>query len=571
MSNRITLPCNMDSIEAEAILQGITEYPSNDEEYLMVDKMPNYLFYQSESRGRRRVCTCSRAGCGRFVMERKGHADFFRHKHNDTIECPECHGHVRMIALHKMRTFGSINDKGEYFTICRVGPDGELVLLSGYGRRQFGWCDLRPHIDFSAKAVTILKQGKRFQKKTRLMPLDGCGRIWDWEWHTCTRVSEPFQPFFYLYGGASYIIAPERVAQTELKYSQVDEFFFDEKHVDLECCDEPVRDFVKYLSAYSQYPNIEMAVKIGMYDAVCELVGLGKKNAAVLDWSASTIPGFLRMSKQDAKMFMAAEGDLKLLIAFRDAKKKSMVPDLKKYIEMLRVAGGVKYAEKLTEVAGSAGCTIQVAAQYLAKNAGLGEHAHVLTLWRDYLDLARNLGYDMLRRDVAMPRNLKERHDAAAETVRYQKWQIDEEKYREFNKRMRKMYEFEYGGLSIVVPGCVEEIINEGRVLRHCVGGYAARHFNGQTVILFLRRSRKKHTPFVTMELPPRDKFRSEVKVRQIHGYRNERYGTPGKRAVPPRTKYQWFFDVYFKWLKNGSKRDKQGRPILPVETGVSA
>lgn len=569
MGNRVTLPCNMDSIEASAALADVRMYPDDTEEYLMVDKMRNYLFYRSESSGRRRECICSHAGCGRFVMEKRGNGDFFRHKHNDTIECPQCHGSVRMIALNKMRNFGSINDESACFTICRVASDGGLILLSGYGKRQFSWNDLRPHINFSEKVVTYLKPGKRFQKNTRYMPIGG--GFWGWEWYASERVQEPFNPFFYYNEGKSHIIAPERIADTDLRYCQVDEYFSARHHVDLDCSDEPVRNLVKYLSAYTQYPTIEMAVKLGLNDAVDDLICLGRKNADVLNWKSSTIQGFLRLNKQEAKAFVNADGDLKALKAYRIAKKKGMIPDMKKYMELIRAVGGVKCAERLTEIAGRAGVTIQVAAHYIAKNIALGEASHVLTLWGDYLNMAQTLGYDMSRRDVVMPKNLRDRHDAASETVRYQKMDVDEDKYRDFNKRMRKMYEFEYGGLCITVPGSAEEIIMEGKTLKHCVGGYAARHFGGETVILFLRHFRKKHTPFITIELASRSTFKDDVHVCQIHGYRNERYGSPAKRPVPPAVKYGWFFEIYFEWLRNGSRRDGSGKPILPTRKELPA
>ena len=142
------------------------------------------------------------------------------------------------------------------------------------------------------------------------------------------------------------------------------------------------------------------------------------------------------------------------------------------------------------------------------------------------------------------------------------------------------MYEFSYGELCIVVPGSTEEIIMEGRTLKHCVGGYAARHFNDKVTILFLRHKRKPDTPFVTIEIIPRAKMTGKVIVRQIHGYRNECYLNEGKlinltrdqkHHSRPDYKYKWFLDMWRAWVEAGSKRDKKGNPLLTEEKEKTA
>ena len=192
-----------------------------------------------------------------------------------------------------------------------------------------------------------------------------------------------------------------------------------------------------------------------------------------------------------------------------------------------------------------------MAANYIRRFPGGAEH--VLTTWIDYLNMASALEYDLSRKDVVMPKDLQERHDAASETVRYQNIQVDEEKYRKYNEHLRKMYRFEYGDLCIVVPGSVEDIIYEGKTLRHCVGGYAARHFDDKLHILFLRHKRKPSTPFVTIEINSRKTMMDKVVIKQIHGYRNEMYLQPAefgskKCKARPGVKYKWFLDMWRAW-----------------------
>ncbi len=97
-----------------------------------------------------------------------------------------------------------------------------------------------------------------------------------------------------------------------------------------------------------------------------------------------------------------------------------------------------------------------------------------------------------------------------------------------------------------------QEIIDEGQQLRHCVGGYAQRHAEGKLAILFLRDDTRPYTPLVTIEM-------NGTKLVQIHGFRNERDG-----AENPRKVYAGIVGPWLAWVEAGSKRNKDGAPVLP-------
>lgn len=89
--------------------------------------------------------------------------------------------------------------------------------------------------------------------------------------------------------------------------------------------------------------------------------------------------------------------------------------------------------------------------------------------------------------------------------------------YPERYKQLCKKYAFEYGELMIVVPAKASDIITEGKVLQHCVGGYASRHIQGRTTILFLRHISEPDKPYYTIEINEKKKH-----IVQCHGYMNE-------------------------------------------------
>lgn len=584
MGNRKVLPCNLSDDEVAAAWDEFENgLLTSEEAEEILEVMTPYLFYTADAQNRERECICTHTGCGKFTVTKTSDPGFFISKHGSEIRCPRCGQVVNLIALGKMRTFDKVNNtKWTRITLCRTGKDGALLLLSGYAKRTFCWSDLRPYPEVSWKRFTYLKPGKRMQWVRTWEPKNQMVSgewWWGYEWNPSAVVQEPFSPGFKnWYGdgndGTSWMLNYDAVEQSALRYCQVSDWMYKEAQVFLDVGDDPVRNVVKYLSAYTQFPTMEMAVKIDLHHAATELAVEGKKNHRDLNWSATTIHEFLRLNKQDAKVFVHYGGNLSLLRAYHTAYKSGITRNMNEFITALKETGSIALAERITAAASRACCSLQAGINYLNKFPGGLERT--LTMWNDYLRMAATLQYDLSRRDVAMPKNLEERHDAAAETTRYMQVKLDEERHRKYNEKLRKMYAFEYEDLCIVVPSSPEEIIQEGKTLQHCVAGYAARHFNGRLHILFLRHRRKPGVPFVTIEINTRKNSRDPVVIQQIHGYRNEGYLKPAafgskKYNARPEHKYKWFLDVWKDWVKSGSKRDKDGNPILPKKKEKTA
>ena len=166
------------------------------------------------------------------------------------------------------------------------------------------------------------------------------------------------------------------------------------------------------------------------------------------------------------------------------------------------------------------------------------------------------LEYDLSDKTVLFPKNLHERHDAAIAACKYYADEEAQKKYKARRETLEKKYSFEAFGYSIIVPDSAEAIINEGKTLQHCVGGYADRHVKGKTTILFMRKTRKPGRSFMTIELD------ENGNMRQIHGYKNERY----PHAKAPLQTFGWFIDAWQKWYRHGSRRGADGKPILEEE-----
>ena len=195
-----------------------------------------------------------------------------------------------------------------------------------------------------------------------------------------------------------------------------------------------------------------------------------------------------------------------------------------------------------------------------------------MRLYKDYLDAAEHCGLDLENPVIQMPRDLSAKHDevtaawAAIQKARREAELVNENKER--RQRQKKLlaermakYEFRAEGVVIRVPKNADEIVAEGKALKHCVGGYADRHLSGATTILFLRRADKPDVPLATIEM------QGNIII-QVHGYRNELEPcAENPERVAARKLYGPVLDMWVKWLKAGSKRNEDGSPKLPKKT----
>lgn len=127
----------------------------------------------------------------------------------------------------------------------------------------------------------------------------------------------------------------------------------------------------------------------------------------------------------------------------------------------------------------------------------------------DYLDLLKDLGIDPTGdENLIIPKDLNVAHDNAVELLNLLKEEQQREEtarqeaeYRETLKNRQKL-QAEVDGFAFVLPKQLDDLIQEGKVLHHCVGGsgYVKRHKTGQTTIIFVRPAENPATPFFTME-----------------------------------------------------------------------
>lgn len=374
------------------------------------------------------------------------------------------------------------------------------------------------------------------------------------------------------YGVGYDVIGLDEVQESPLRYCCRNEF------------DVPKYRLLEFLTACCFYPRqIEMLFKAGMGDVVHDLVERGVKHAAVIDWDTDNPAKVFGLNRQELKIFMGTNRNIEILELHKKLKGRVAIPVCAEWLGMgLNIHGTFRAAKKwgvaperlIRYLAGNVGC---------ARYGGMSGLGAALRFWEDYLTAAEATGYPLHRENVLLPKNLGEAHDEAArkhrEVLQRQIEQAERQRrkeerdrlaaanaaYDERREKLDKKYGFELDGLLIRAPISGAEVLDEGRALKHCVGGYADRHVQGYTTILFMRKASKPNEPWLTIEMNGNE-------LVQIHGYKNEGVHTmQGRFAPDPREVYREFLDSWLGWLKKGSKRDKQGRPKLPRKKEVTA
>lgn len=578
-------PCTPLTPEEEASLMAAFSPALTPEESSDAAKLfTPYVFY-SPRPDRSRDCYCTVCG-ERYNVRRKGNADFFKASHKgrhgypdftarDKASCPKCGAIAEVLSAGRFRDFASLCETAQVVRLSVY--DGWLLAQAGIVVREFvrnpliGVTQTRRFHELRRFAF---RPGRRdeWQLKARFqcygyeafgqvnaadfLPRTGyrIGRAKAFEWIPRKGVGEAHFPAQYR-ALAYHIINPGAIAESDMRYCQYFAWH------DAEYGDIPENGDVLYyanlcvyLAEYTRRPQMEMLVKFGYPEIVSDLVI--RRKTDFLNWKADNLADFFGMSAAEFRIFRASKMAFMNLPNFRKLRDSGLVRDMREFAGFRQNFTATNF-EVFCQACASAGVAMRRGLNFLtayASRTGTAPDVSVM-LWKDYLDAAKKLEYDLTRDDVRTPKNLAERHDAATQAVQAEADERERKRYRPIFDALRRRYEYSADGLRVVVPTCVADIVAEGKILKSCVGGYAARHMSGATVILFLRRDNDPAAPYVTMEASAENNC-AKVILRQVHGYRND------IGAEPPSLTHRDFIEKWLAWVHSGSPRDSAGRAL---------
>ncbi|MCI9348575.1 MAG: hypothetical protein HFF83_05015 [Oscillibacter sp.] len=555
-------PCTLLSPEEETALmnvfsmglpQGYVQGLPDDEEALARKFFQPIVFFRqcSEDRQARRcVCTSCMEG---FYAHKQTAPDFFRATHGKRCICPNCGQQSTLAAMGKFSNYSSLTSR-ERAVQLRTSGDW-LLIQAGWITRTFDHEDLGGYLVFEPFRRYAFAPGRRMMWSRQTVSWFGDHHPDD-PWIREDSIREPFQPRPYEREAAYIPLGFDALAHSSLRWCQYDRWLNDTYGCyvgGLDSEDEPFRIayLVRYLAEYTRRPQMEFLVKLGHFDILRDLVLRKKPHGNLLNWDVKTPPAFFRMTAQEYRVFAAAGLGISDLKSFRLSQISGA--GLQEFIQV-REACGMELNNVLRRCV-DLNPGLSKAVRYLKSQ---GDAAQMARFWRDYLEAAKKLDYDLSRPDVVMPKDLLTRHDEAVAAIKTLEDKQAEKAYISRFRRLTEQFTFQLDGLCVRVPQSIREIVSEGTTLRHCVAGYAERHMRGKVTILFLRKLKNPEAPYVTMELTTEENPR-KLRIVQIHGFRNDR-----EASEPPEVRHKDFLTTWLNWVHDGSPRREDGSPDIP-------
>lgn len=318
-----------------------------------------------------------------------------------------------------------------------------------------------------------------------------------------------------------------------------------------------------YLERYMHFPQIEMLVKMKLFGVVKSMIAC--HCGIIYNEKADRPDRFLGIRKDRVKLLVQRRGDVDILtvLQMENRMKQNWTEDqIEAIAEIdidrgnLEMALGIMTIQKLlNNISKYAGCEYGTEC-HTARNR-IRETA---VTYCDYLSMRQQLEYDLRNTVYQKPRDLGAAHNRMtmemAKEEQDKRMQEAAQRFPEIRKqyrRLRNRYFYKDDAYLIRPARSAEEIIAEGRILHHCVGGdnYLNKHNKGTSTILFLRTTKEPEIPYITVEI---DK---NGRIIQWYGAHDQK---------PDQENMQRWIDKYVKYLKDKTretaKRPEQGMQV---------
>ena len=355
------------------------------------------------------------------------------------------------------------------------------------------------------------------------------------KWKVATKFKEPsFAAKGYPYGfdNTYSILNADAYKRSDMKYSQIGSYHF--------YCP------ILYLRLYIRHPNVEYLIKAGYGHLIEENESYYSGVISVnvnrhVNLKSNNLLKMLGLNREEFKLLKGWEKRYDNYLYYREAFPQYKPSEVFEIVK----AYGYERGTLDRHIADSGLKPLRLA-RYL------NEQEIEPRFYGDYIDQCRVLGYDMSDTAVSLPRNFHAMHARLSGLIQIK---ADKKTRRWFAARYagRKNLEYAEDDILLRQPESMEEIAHEGKVLSHCVGGYAERHAKGITNILFIRRTAEPDKPYYTLELS------TQGKIIQCYG----------KRNCPATEEIKAFLERYQQYL-TGVFNEERNQPKLRQGAGAA-
>lgn len=431
------------------------------------------------------------------------HIELARTKHNEKTACPVCGcvGEVKRVA--RLRNYHNYSERKGFIVFQQAGPSEVFVRLLSSRRDRTN--DLRAKTHYVEWEFYHLTPGR-------------C-EYWDHGyggWGSRTGENVPRCNI-----SGCKILGVQDLKGSFLEYSVTPEYMKRFSY-----------DPVVAACFAAEFPCTEMLFKVGYHGVISDWLDDRKKNFYCLDLKAksfnklfklpkTTVDYLMEQSRKEErvrkyisnvfagiKLFGKDVQGCKLAIDCCDVYSFWGAQKLLSEVYAKLYGSGPKERDKLWELI-----------KYIRRKAdekGFYSFEGCLRFYRDYLNEGVYIGLDFSQEVVRFPKDLKAAHDNAVEIANGMRDAARSKAMKELYDKYTEKYGFEELGYMIVAPRGTGEIVSEGQAMGHCVGGYAERHAEGKTVILFVRKVCSPAESYATIEVKGTD-------VIQVQGKGNKR------------------------------------------------
>lgn len=264
-------------------------------------------------------------------------------------------------------------------------------------------------------------------------------------------------------------------------------------------------DFLDYYMSFARYPDMELVQKLGMHHLMRMLIN---QYGANLNPRGRTVWDRLRIYKHRLPLLKESMGEQHTLHVLQEERRKKRHftdKELETEIYLEKKIYGRGDRDTVREILKHT--TLKKLDAYREKNR---KENIAFDIYLDYIRMRLRAGYDISDKIILFPKDLRRRHDEMV--LEQEKEQNDKrkrevmEKYPQIAEKYKKLLK-KYGGGDerfLIRPARnAAEIVEEGRILHHCVGGdnYLSKHARGESTILFLREKEAPDMPFCTIEI----------------------------------------------------------------------
>jgi hypothetical protein len=278
---------------------------------------------------------------------------------------------------------------------------------------------------------------------------------------------------------------------------------------------------ISYLIFYRKHPQIENLLVQGFKTLVIEATSnylnayADQVDINAVNWKEVSPRKMLGLSKPDFEFLKRKQVNSKDIVNFRKLRQANLSMEQEEIMAIMKEFS--YYVDEIVRYGKSIGKLMRYFKKQTNKESMVKRNLSIkntFITWKDYINMAENLGYNTDEEIIKFPPNLFDAHDRAVTAHNFIKQEV-------LIKRFKDMYEklipycFEKDGLIIRPAASEEELINEGKILCHCVGGYGKSHCDGKP-ILFIRKVSDPDMPYYTLQLDLCQKV-----IIQNHGHGN--------------------------------------------------